>query len=396
MKYGKGNTAPQSSVGTQFNESYYKKKALVERAKERFFGQLADKTIQPKHFGKEIKSYHYMPILDDRNINDEGIDANGVTISNGNLYGSSKDIGTIKDKLPTLTENGGRVNRVGMTRKTIIGGIAKFGYFIEYTKESMDFDTDAELKSHMTTEMAKASRELDEDMLQIDLHEAAGVVKYAGIATDESEITGEGDNISNFTYDGFRQLTKLLNANLCPKNTKIITGSGNTDTKTISAARYAYIDDDTRLMLEDLTDNFGNQAWSPTRMYAASGKIARGEVGSIDGLRFIEVPEKMIDFAKGAEVTDTDTKYQYSHSEADDKDHYDVHSILLIGSGAFTEVGFQAAGGNAKFTIKSKTPEENVTSLDPYGETGFQSIKWYYGSPVMRPEWIAKYLGVVK
>lgn len=49
-------------------------------------------------------------------MNDQGIDANGVSIVDGNLYGSSKDIGTIEGKLPLLTENGGRVDRVGFTR----------------------------------------------------------------------------------------------------------------------------------------------------------------------------------------------------------------------------------------------------------------------------------------
>jgi hypothetical protein len=149
--------------------------------------------------GKTIKRYHYMPILDDRNINDQGIDANGAstaingakakyvislkapaseggmlyyfeglgthaTYANstaeakhiaegkvmmfghmhgfatanptyatitaamttagwtvaivddgtvpdyGNLYGSSKDVGTIMAKIPMLSETGGRVN----------------------------------------------------------------------------------------------------------------------------------------------------------------------------------------------------------------------------------------------------------------------------------------------
>ena len=34
----------------------------------------------------------------------------------GNLYGSSKDVGTIVGRMPTLTETGGRVNRVGFKR----------------------------------------------------------------------------------------------------------------------------------------------------------------------------------------------------------------------------------------------------------------------------------------
>ena len=109
-----GGTA--SDIGPQFSTEYYHKKALIEAQKEQYFSQLADVTAMPKHFGKKIKMYHYMPLLDDRNVNDQGIDASGATSDNGNLYGSSKDIGTINAKLPTLSETGGRVNRVGFTR----------------------------------------------------------------------------------------------------------------------------------------------------------------------------------------------------------------------------------------------------------------------------------------
>jgi len=122
--YGDGT---DSSIGPQINTYYYDKKALIEIAKTQFFGQLADTKNMPKNMGKKLKQYLYLPLLDDRNINDQGIDATGATIANGNLYGSSKDIGTISGKIPTLTEHGGRVNRVGFKRVEVEGTMAKFG-----------------------------------------------------------------------------------------------------------------------------------------------------------------------------------------------------------------------------------------------------------------------------
>ena len=108
-----------SDVGTQFRNEYYQKQALVEARKEQYFSQLADVTSMPKNMGKKIVRYHYIPLLDNANVNDQGLDAAGAVIANGNLYGSSKDIGTISGKLPSLSENGGRVNRVGFKRKTL-------------------------------------------------------------------------------------------------------------------------------------------------------------------------------------------------------------------------------------------------------------------------------------
>ena len=199
--YGDGGA---TTGNTQFRTHYYYKKALIDIAKDQYFTPLADVRAMPKNFGKTIKQFHYIPLLDDRNVNDEGIDAAGavitptsyqvviprlvqtyaveadataaaaainavttgvavksgaatpwtvtatvtnlgyttqakanavlaavpgtqVTQGSGNLYGSSKDIGTISAKLPVLSETGGRVNRVGYKRVELEGSIEKFG-----------------------------------------------------------------------------------------------------------------------------------------------------------------------------------------------------------------------------------------------------------------------------
>jgi N4-gp56 family major capsid protein len=75
-----------STVGPQIVNDFYKKKALIEIRKEQYFSQLADVTAMPKNMGKKIKLYHYLPLLDDANINDQGIDAAGVTIATTAWY----------------------------------------------------------------------------------------------------------------------------------------------------------------------------------------------------------------------------------------------------------------------------------------------------------------------
>jgi len=43
-----------------------------------------------------------------------------------------------------------------------------------------------------------------------------------------------------------------------------------------------------------------------------------------------------------------------------------------------------------KFDMTTKMPgKETADRNDPYGETGFSSIKWYYGFMALRPERIA-------
>lgn len=507
-KYGEGGYGDEnggnSSIGTQLNESYYKKKALIEATKEQYFQQLADTTAMPKHYGKTIKQYHYLPLLDDRNLNDQGIDAAGnrstdttvtVTISgfsrvggfgsqyvvgttdadgdvksetgtehvtakvtnpelmtessfsatnsdpatasdqawakalytftnrgqtnassisnfklecyayetngangwdgvteykfssyersttaSGNLYGSSKDVGTISGKLPVLSEHGGRVNRVGFKRIVIEGQIEKFGFFDEYTQESLDFDTDEELEMHVNREMVRAANEITEDTLQIDLLNGAGVVYYTGTATSAAEVEEE------VTYDDLVRLAIELNNNRTPKQTRVITGSRMIDTRVVSGGYVMYVGAEILPTLKQMVDYFGEKAFIETKHYAAAGDILRGEVGSIDQFRIVVVPEMMHWDGAGAAVTvDPDN----SHLQ-NDGSNLNLFPMLVVGDGSFTTIGFQTSGDSVKFkTIHKKPGMSQAHHHDPYGETGFMSIKWWYGTMILRPERLA-------
>ena len=482
-----GGTA--SSVGGQIRTDYFDRKALVEAAKEMYFGQMADVMSMPKNMGKTIKKFHYLPILDDRNINEQGIDAAGVStvagfIANstqvkyviefiapaaeggmayyfegvatdatnhanalskataeaegkawawaiqqgyvaaatadydaavvildaagwttneltsgdedsnyGNLYGSSKDVGTIQAKIPALSETGGRVNRVGMKRIQLEGTLEKFGFFDEYTEESLNFDSDPELLMHITTESVKAANEITEDQLQIDLLNAAGVVRYAGNATSTATLGGStaaGNAEDVVVFDDLVKLDIELDNNRTPKHTKLISGSRMIDTKVVNAARYAYCGSELQPALMRMTDYHGERAFIPVAQYANAGTVARGEFGAVDKFRFIIVPEMMHWAASGAAVGDTsDEVCRWSVDEAGAA-KVDVFPILVIGDESFTTVGFQTDGKRVKYKITHKRPgTETADRNDPYGEVGFYSIKWYYGFMVLRPERIA-------
>ena len=371
-----------SSIGPQITNEFYQKKALIEIAKEQYFGQLADVTSMPKNMGKKIKRYHYLPLLDDANINDQGIDAAGATIADGNLYGSSKDIGTISGKLPVLSENGGRVNRVGFKRKEIEGTLEKFGFFDEYTQESLDFDTDADLLQHVNREMLAGANEITEDALQIDLINAAGIVKYAGNATSNATV-GADDLVS---YSDLMHLAIDLDNNRTPKHTTAITGTRMVDTRTIPACRVAYIGSELLPTFKAMKDLHNNPAFIPVEKYAAGGATLNGEVGSVDNFRLVVVPEMMKWAGAGADASADSANYETGNK-------FDVFPILVIGNESFTTIGFQTDGKTVKFKITHKKPgDETADRTDPYGETGFMSIKWYYGFMALRPE----RLGLIK
>jgi len=368
-----------STVGsTQLNPHFFERKALVEAREEQYFGQLADVRSMPKNSGTRIKQYHYLPLLDDANINDQGIDAAGAELVDGNLYGSTKDIGLITGKLPALGETGGRVNRVGFKRKEIEGTFEKFGFFTEYSKDLMNFDSDPEMMSHIMRELMTGAMQVTEDALQIDLLTNAATIYFTGAATTAATVS----ETSVLTYTDLMRVAITLDNNRTPKQTKIITGTRNIDTKTIPACRVVYCGSEMIHTLEAMKDLHGERAFVPVNQYAAGTTLLKGERGSIGEFRFVVVPN-MFKWA-GVGATNSDASFHSTGTK------YDVFPLLIVGDESFTTIGFQTDGKGNKFeTVNRKPGVETADRNDPYGEMGFSSIKWWYGFMGLRTERIA-------
>lgn len=400
-----------SDIGAQARTDYYFKKALIAIRDKQWFMPLANVRGMPKHMGKKIKQDVYVPLLDVLNVSDQGIDAAGTALTNGtwsawnssgvlqstteanraaavvaagaggevalnggNLYGSSKDTGTITSKIPALTETGGRVNRVGFTRTQITGDLYKRGFFTEYTQESLDFDSDSELLSHITEEALVGANELTEAELQADLitnATANGTAYYMGGTTKKTV-----DEV--VTYTDLMNLSIALDNNKTPKQTKIISGSRLVDTRTINGGRIMYIGSELIPIIKAMVDLHSNPAFVSVEKYASAGNVMNGEIGTVDQFRMIVVPEMQYDEGGGASAADT---------AGDGDTGADIYPMLVVGDGAFTTIGFQTDGKTVKFSIIHKPPgKETADSNDPYGEVGFYSIKWYYGFMALRPE----------
>lgn len=419
--YSEGTTSNPSTIdapsgNAQLNPFYYDRQAIIEANKQAYIGRLSGTRNQPKHAGKEIKKHLIIPLLDDRNLNDQGIDAAGAVITAGqftaidasgnivgrtyatlgaaqtaagaggtaranagNLYGSSKDVATVSALTPVISEVGGRVNRIGFTREVIKSTLENYGFFYEFTEDDLNFDSDPALYSHLYREAGKAAGEMSEKSLIVDLLNGAGIVVYTGGRTSIATVAA-GDNI---TLAELRSMEKTLNANKAPTDTAMITGSRNVDTKVVAKARYAYTTDDMITRLEDLMNPVtGKHAWAYVEEYAdgakfASSNTAMGETGKVGKTRFIEHQEMLIQEGKGAAGID-------------------VHPIMYIGSGSFTQIGFQSNKGAGKFSIIVKKPGKEIADRgNPYGKVGFVSNQYWYGVLIERPDWIGVIYGAV-
>lgn len=381
----KYNTNPSAPMQTFMR----RRKSIIELADEQFYTPLAKLENMPKHYGKTIKVYEYVPLIDARNLNNQGIDATGTPYDDGNLYGDSKDIGVITTKFPNITEDGGRVNRVGFTRVERQASLSQMGFFFEYTQEMYDFDDDEMLESHIEREALKGAMSLSEKRLQIDIINGAGTVRYAGTATSNATMTGETSASvkSIVDYDDFKRLSIILDVNKTPRDTKMIKGSNLTDTKTIPNSRFAYIHPDLSNHLENLQDYHGRPALIPVQQYADKANVRNGELGSIGNFRIIVDPQAVAWESVGVTVS-SNAGYKATTKASVTK--YDVYPILIIGSESFTTIGFGSSGKEQKFkiyTIKPGSP--GSLALDPFGKKGMQSIQWFYSTLILRPERIA-------
>lgn len=391
------------SESDQVRFDYLVKKALVDARRKQIFMQTADVTSMPKHHGKTMKRYFYVPLLDDRNLSSEGLGNNTLVSAeaaegvegSGALYQGSKDVGTIVGKMPVLGEHSGRVNRVGFTRELREGSIKKYGIFTEYTQDALDFDTDMELYDHMYREMMNGASELSEDLLQIDLITQATVVVRPGSVSTDAEI------VQPVEYTDLLRLAITLDDNRTPRQSTIITGTRNVDTRVVAGVRYMYIGSELIPTLKRMTDLHGVPAFIPVEQYAAGAPLAMNEIGAIDQFRFIVHPEMMSWAGDGGADTAAVEPVSYGGDGLagsgsglylnDGAGNLNLYPMLVIGDEAYSTIGFQTDGKTVKFSIISKKPGVATADSynDPYGERGFVSLKFWYGFLLQRPERLA-------
>jgi N4-gp56 family major capsid protein len=122
--------------------------------------------------------------------------------------------------------------------------------------------------------------------------------------------------------------------------------------------------------------------------YGAATTLARGEIGAVHDFRIIVVPEMMHWEAAGAAANAAEVCYWGTDDTGANK--VNIYPILVVGDGSFTTIGFQTDGKTVKFNTTHKRPGKEIADRqDPYGEVGFMSIKWWYGTMILRPERLA-------
>ena len=426
MKFNQGGFNPAtSSYGAQINDKFWSKVAIIESRKKRVFSQVGEKLVQPKNYGDKLVKYHELPIIHKLNINDQAIDANGVSLvknkwyaydnaramtgntagyatkelakaaagvngsiksGNGNLYGGDTDFAVIKGSFPVLSEEGGKVNAVGMKRLLLEATISEFGFHVPFTKKMLDMDTEAGLLARISREVGEAQGEIREKQIAAGLLTASEVNRvFAGNASTIAEM-GAGDVVSFQDIRGTEQSLKLARS---PKQTKMIDGSTKIGTVVVGAGYSAFVGQELFPVLEDM-EHGGVKVWRPVVSYAAAGTVMMDEIGKISSTRFVEVEDMIKYGGAGALTTDATDDIGVDNMYVSGT-NYDVFPILYVGSDSFGTIGFE--GDVARVNTVMPTADAHN---DVFGKKGVVAFSWYHGLLIYRPERIRQILTVAK
>jgi N4-gp56 family major capsid protein len=396
MEYNAPPGTP-SDIGSQRVVEHLNRKAIIEAVKYSHFSKLSSVVNQPANFGKTFVKYRYYPLLSDLNVNLQGIDANGAALTGagggnpgyGNLWGSSRDFGLVTSKIPLVSEGADRVNRVGITRTAVTATLTRVGFFADWTDESMQFDSDVALRSHFTDELVKGAEQVKEGLLQLDLVNGAGLIRYAGGAVSVATVTAEGATPDIITYDDVIRLSIALDTNRAPKRFTILKGSTLSDTATVNGARALFIPPELQRTFMDMVNTNGTEMFVQVEKYASQTTVLEGEIGAVGGFRVIVNQEMFVHVGDGA-VVGVNPGYHV------DGANYSVFNCLAVSSESFTSIGFQTNSPEApKFNLVIKPPGKDMVTLDnPFGNKGVASIQFYYATLIERSDWIGLLRGV--
>ena len=422
--WGNGQNA---SIGKQNIEFYYQMASIKAASAKLVFSKFAESRLMPQKMGKEYRISVYHNIYDRlpysdatwNDINKKDFSADFAKYG----YLSSRDIadvtnaiyggdgkgytaGTYADNGKRLLEGEGAANKLTIKRSTFSAKIERFGEMIEYTNDALLF-TDGNIRMMYSQQLGEAAAQLYEDLLQLDLLSTPNVM-YAGTAISKATMgqgIGEGtpdavtkrnavEDSYRINYNLIQKMVDKLFRNRAPVPKTMLTGSTKIGTTPIGSSYIALVGPEVAIDLQNIVrgDLYERHfAFTPVEQYASQGDIIDGEIGRVNNMRFVRVERILREAGAGADV---DPAYvgNLSYTEKTDTTNntttkkFDLFPILIPCRGAFATIGLM---GVDKIQFTQKAPG-NIDSLDPYGQIGFFTYQFWYGSIILHPEWLLK------
>ena len=286
--YGTTNRETGDSTHGQNTVVHYYDKAGVKAANAiSVYAQWADRRSMPLKMGTTYKVSKWLHIFDRET-------AAGDFATKGYLTARSITDVTAGLAGATISEGAGVQNKQTIKKVTIETNFARYGEMLDYTDE-VDMFAEDMVQVQYREELGLLANRRAEDLIQLDML-ATTTVMYPGTASSLSTVgvdvtaaDGTEDDLAKVSYDLMRKTVRKLVRNRAMKNTSIVMGSTKIDTRTINKAFYAIVGPEVKFDLENLTrgGSFETEfVYVPAYKYADASKLAEGEVGAMNDVRF--------------------------------------------------------------------------------------------------------------
>lgn len=260
--------------------------------------------------------------------------------------------------------------------------LQKYGDFIFLNEEVDLINTTAHTAEYATILGKQAGRSLNR--LQRNVAEDSLTAILAGSGTTASVIIASSTATSFLNRSEIQNAVNILDRNDATKFTPRTTGSQNIGTSAIRASYLGFIHPDTTAHLRSLT------AFVEAHNYAAQTETFNGEVGYVDGVRWIETTESSIDTTAGSNATGSATTNGRSTAT-----RYDLYNAVIVGKDALGSLGFGVEHVKESYVAGDKLPAVIVVNhkrgdagaADPLNEVSTMGWKSWHAGVVLNSAW---------
>lgn len=242
--------------------------------------------------------------------------------------------------------------------------LQQYGDFVEITDVIVDTHEDPVLREAMAVTGEQAAQLYE--LVRYGVLNGGTNVFYAG------GVAGRENVASGFTLPLQRQITAALNRQNAKKITSIVSASPNFNTSPIAAAYIAVCHVDLDSTLRDV------KGFIPVEEYGSTTQAMPGEIGSIEGVRYIgtTLAKPYADAGSG----NGEDWMSTGGSKAD------VYPILYFAKDAYGLVALKGKNAVTPMVMNPNTPRGG----DPLGQRGSVGWKGYTTAVILNDAWMAR------
>ena len=240
----------------------------------------------------------------------------------------------------------------------------QYGAPIEITDQQLDFGEDDVIRDGVKG--LGEQTELTKEML------LWGKLK-AGTSVDYSNGAARASVNTPVTLDNVRACTRFLANQKAKKIREMLAPGMGFATRAIEASYIAFAHTNLEADIRNIP------GFMALASYGTKGPMINGEIGSVEGTRFVLSPELTAFADAGAAKAGSGTEMISTTGTS-----ADVYPLIFVGANAYCQVPFKGKG------VKPKVIMPSHSAADPMGQRGYIAQPFYWAGGILNQSWMIR------